>query len=136
MAKTLLLLIWATLIFILFFAINVYALMKIFERPPIVKKPVKPIPPDMPMDEMKKIAESKASVDADLKRVFGAIAAHHPIAPKEAGKTPKAAKVFLDLIFTMAGHKNMSHELRTEMYNELSTANPGYAADFQKALGA
>jgi hypothetical protein len=133
MIKLLLLTIWAILVIIVFIATLAFLLMQIFPTKPKTIKKAPIIIPDMPLPQMEEIAQNKSSDAASLEAVLRAIAAHHPIEPKKDGKTSKAAKHLLDLIFTMGGHKNMSNELQTAMYTLLSEANPSYKKDFDRA---
>ena len=133
MIKLLLLSIWVILVIIVCVAIFAYLMMQLFggnTKPP---PKVAIIIPDMELSKMEEIVQDKTSDIASLELVVRAIAAHHPIEPKKDGKTSKAAKHLLDLIFTMAGHKNMSPELQETMYDLLSESNPEYKRDFDRA---
>lgn len=133
MVKLALMTIWVILVFIVFIAVLVYTLLKIYQMlrkvPPKKKKMV----PDIAVEKMEEIVQDKKSTADQLVAVIKALAAHHQIPPKKGDKPDKVAKRYLDIIFTMASHNNMTVELQDEMYDILSEANPSYTREFSRA---
>ncbi|MDR3162485.1 MAG: hypothetical protein LBT81_01310 [Helicobacteraceae bacterium] len=133
MVKVLLLVIWAVVVVVVFMANVAFVGTRLFRRTkrPHLAKPI--VIPDFPLDVMEEIIRNKNSDIKELSAVAMAIAEHHPIEPKKDGKTDKAAKHLLELIFTLAGHKNMTGEMRSDMYAKLEAANPSYKKEFDRA---
>lgn len=136
MIKVTLLGIWAVLTLILLIAIFSFTIFKIAQ---MIRKPPPPkaiVIPNIPIGEMERIIQDKNSPMEKLISVIRALVAHHPIPPKKDGKPTKEGKRYLDLIFTMAGHKSMTPQLQDEMYDVLTEANPTYLREFNRARRA
>ncbi|MDR0747395.1 MAG: hypothetical protein LBE89_05820 [Helicobacteraceae bacterium] len=138
MIKVLLLLIWAVVAVVVFAATVAFVGTKsvgagLFAGAKRPQRAEPAVVPDFPLNVMEDIIRNKNSDIKELSAVALAIAAHHPVEPKKGGKTDKAAKHLLELIFTLAGHKNMTSEMRSEMYAKLEVANPSYKKDFDRA---